>query len=178
MAKAWKLIPVYGGLTAKIDAEDYDQVMRYKWRTITARSGRKTVVTNVKTPKGYRQVSLGKFLMKPPRGKYVYPRRFMEGFDYRKENLVVCTMQERQQILPKSRKHGSSRYKGVSYWAQRKRWLAGLQIDGRSINLGTYKTEAEAALAYNKAARKHIGPHAYQNQVSRAANRRRPAERS
>ena len=38
--------------------------------------------------------------MNPPKGKLAYPRRFNDGFDYRKNNLIICTMQERQQLLP------------------------------------------------------------------------------
>jgi hypothetical protein len=170
--KGWKLIPIKGGFKAKIDSEDYARVSEHKWYKTTARSGRMSVVTNLKIKSGYKQVTLGKFLMKPPRGKYVYPRRFMEGFDYRKDNLIVCTMAQRQQMLPKSRHHGSSHYKGVSYSTRHKCWQVGLQNKGKTINLGLYKTEHEAAEAYNRAARRHFGEFAYQNQIQRKANRR------
>ena len=177
LAKGWKKIPVFGGKEAKVDAEDYERVMEHAWHTVTARSGRETITTSIKMENGWRQISLGKFLMKPKPGKYVYPRRFQNGFDYRKENLIVCTMQERQQILPKSRKHGSSQFKGVSFWAARNRWQAGIQVEGRSINLGLYLTEIEAAEAYNRAARKYFGEHAYQNPTKSAAARRLSDER-
>lgn len=104
--------------------------------------------------------------MDPPKGKQVYPRRFNQGLDYRKSNLIVCTIEERQRMLPKNRKKQSSEYRGVSYSKRLGRWRAGIQVEGRAINLGDFDTEREAALAYNAAAKKHFGEAAYQNRVT------------
>lgn len=173
MTKPWVYLPVRPNEKAKIDKEDLERCSRHTWRVVTKETGRKKVVTNIIDKKGRnRQISLGQFLMNPPKGKMVYPRRFMEGFDYRKSNLVVCTMAERQRILPKARKGGSSRYKGVSYIRSKKRWRAAIKIGGKSLTLGHYRTEEEAALAYNKAAAKHFGANAYQNQVKVVRGRR------
>jgi hypothetical protein len=120
-----------------------------------------------------RSVTLGRFLMKPPKGKQVYPRRFNEGLDYRKDNLVVCTLRERQRLLPKKRMNSSSAYRGVSYARASGKWRAGIEVDGRSINLGLFASEIEAARAYNRAASKHFGEMAYQNQVDGGGSRRR-----
>lgn len=174
--KPWCYIPVNKGLRAKIDAEDYDRVMKHTWRVIKKDSGRLKVVTNVMTKGGNRQVSLGQFLMNPPKGKMVYPRRFMDGLDYRKSNLIVCTMKERQRILPKSRNHGSSRFKGVSYVQSLKRWRASIKVDGKSISIGVFESELEAADAYNKAAREHFGDMAYQNPLKPLPKGRRPGD--
>jgi hypothetical protein len=105
--------------------------------------------------------------MNPPKGKQVYPRRFNESLDYRKDNLIVCTLKERQRLLPKNRKKQSSSFRGVSKVHGKKLWRAGITVNGRSINLGDYKTEESAALAYNKAAKKQFGEMAYQNNVNR-----------
>jgi AP2-like factor (euAP2 lineage) len=174
MTQNWKYLPVNKGKDkAKVDSEDFEMLSELSWRTVTSSSGRRVVVTSVKTPKGVRMVTLGAYLMKPPKGKQVYPRRFQNGFDYRKENLIVCTMQERQQILPKSRSQsGTSQYKGVSYYTKNKCWRAGIGVDGKSIHIGFYDSEEEAALAYNKAALQHFGDQAYQNQIKKSLPRR------
>lgn len=170
MSKDWVYIPVRhkGKIVekAKIDKEDEKRVLEHTWRVVTKETGRKKVVTNIIDAKGRnRQISLGNFLMKPPKGKMVYPRRFMEGFDYRKNNLIVCTMAERQRILPKNRAGSSSKYKGVSYIQSQKRWRASITFEGRSISIGNYRSEDEAALQYNKAAIHYFGKDAYQNQI-------------
>ena len=171
--KAWCYIPVRPNTRAKIDKEDLERVMKHTWRVITKSSGRKKVVTNIIEKDGRnRQISLGQFLMKPPKGKMVYPRRFMDGFDYCKSNLVVCTMQERQRILPPSRNHGTSKYKGVSYITSRKKWRAAIKYKGKSITLGLFANEDMAANAYNKAALDFFGKEAYQNQVGVSKMRR------
>lgn len=178
MGKEWVYIEVRPNSKAKIDKEDFARVNRHTWRTVTKETGRKKVVTNILHKNGRnQQVSLGQFLMKPPKGKMVYPRRFMDGFDYRKENLIVCTMAERQRILPKARKGGSSQYKGVSYIQVKKRWRAALKIDGQSLTIGHFKNEDEAALAYNKAALKHFGPNAYQNLIKAKKAKRKYDQR-
>lgn len=170
----WKYIPVNKGkLKAKISAEDFDTVSQHSWRTITTGSGRMKVVTTITTPKGSRQITLGAFIMKPPKGQQVYARRFVEGFDYRRNNLIVCTMKERQRILPKSRNHGTSIYKGVSFFKKNKKWRAGIRVNGQSIHLGFFTNESAAADAYNIAAKKHFGVNAYQNQIKKATPRRK-----
>lgn len=175
-SKPWCYIPVNKGYRAKIDAEDFDRVTKHTWRVIRKDSGRLKVVTNIVTPNGNRQVSLGQFLMKPPKGKMVYPRRFMDGLDYRKSNLIVCTMKERQRILPKSRRHGTSRFKGVSYVQSLKRWRSSIKVNGKSISLGVFESEADAAEAYNRAAQEHFGDMSYQNPVRGIPKGRRDNE--
>ncbi len=169
--KPWCTVHI-SGKPVKIDKEDLARVEEHSWRAIKSVTGRYKVITSIRTKEGSRNVTLGKFLMKPPKGKQVYPRRFVEGLDYRKENLVVCTMSERQRLLPKRRVETSSQYRGVSYQKASKKWRAGIEVDGRAINLGEFASETSAAMAYNKAALKYFGKIAYQNSVSRKKSNR------
>jgi hypothetical protein len=163
MSKPWKYIPVGPKFKAKIDTEDFARVSKLSWRAITRDTKRMKVVATISTPKGPRHITLGKFLMKPPKGKFVYPRRWQDGFDYRKSNLIVCTKQEMQRLLPKSSAESSSKFKGVSYMTKEKRWRARIRVDGEIISLGIYRSETEAAEAYNRAAKEYFGNIGYQN---------------
>ncbi|MES3036707.1 MAG: AP2 domain-containing protein [Bdellovibrionota bacterium] len=170
--KKWSTITVRPNKKVKVDHEDLTRISAHSWRVTKGTTGRLRVVTSIRGPNGSRQITLGKFLMKPPKGKQVYPRRFNDGLDYRKDNLIVCTLKERQRLLPKKRSESTSSYRGVSYSQTSKKWRAGIEIDGVSMNLGEYKTEAAAAQAYNKAAAKYFGKNAYQNEIRKNPHKR------
>ena len=172
MKKKWCNFLV-GKFKVKIDKADLKRVSQYKWR-IRQRDDvdKLAIITSVRTAIGSRNISLGKFLMNPPKGKLVYPRRYFDGFDYRKENLIICTLQERQRMLPKKRKDTSSKYRGVSFAKKKKLWRAGITIDGRMINLGDFKTESEAAEAFNEASSIYFGKNGYQNTIHSGKSRR------
>lgn len=164
--QTWCYISVRPGVQVKVDVEDLPRLEKHKWRVTHGSTGRPRVVTSIRTPQGSRSITLGKFLMNPPPGKQVYPRRFNDGLDYRKSNLILCTLEERQRMLPKKRIATSSEFRGVSYSRSDGKWRAAIEVEGRSINLGHYEREEDAALAYNEAAKKHFGDMAYQNLVS------------
>lgn len=175
MKKPWCYIQVRSGEKVKVDREDLPRIEQHSWRVTEGSTGRKRVVTSIRKKERVITLTLGAFLMKPARGKQVYPRRFNDGLDYRKENLLVCTLSERQRLLPKKRASTTSRYRGVSYSSTEKRWRAGIEVEGSSINLGNFLSEEAAAEAYNKAAREHFGENAYQNLIgSSRANKRKP----
>lgn len=170
--KSWCTVTV-SGQKVKIDREDLARVENHSWRVTKGTTGRERVVTSIRGDEGSRTVTLGAFLKKPTKGKQVYPRRFNEGLDYRKDNLIVCTLKERQRLLPKKRTKTSSVYRGVSFMKSAEKWRAAIEVESEAINLGDFETETMAAAAYNKAARKHFGNMAYQNEISRSNRRRR-----
>jgi hypothetical protein len=164
--KAWCEILI-SRKKVKIDKEDLKKVQEKSWRITEGTTGRPRVVTSMRTPKGVRSITLGRYLMKPSAKKQVYCQRFNDGLDYRKENLVVCTIQERQRLLPKRRTKTTSRYRGVSFQSKNKKWRAGIEVKGKQMNLGEFAKESQAALAYNKASEKYFGKNAYQNSINR-----------
>jgi hypothetical protein len=57
----------------------------------------------------------------------------------------------------------TSGYKGVSWNKQKKRWVAGIRVEGKSVFLGYFGTPEEAAAAYDAAAIDLFGEYAKTN---------------
>ena len=74
--------------------------------------------------------------------------------DNRADNLRFVT---RAQNNHNSRPRTSVGYKGVYYKAKTARWTARIQLDGKTNHLGTFSTSADAARAYDVAARRRYG---------------------
>lgn len=78
------------------------------------------------------------------------------GLDNRRENLRLATRSQQRINTYKCGMSNSSFHKGVSYRTDSKKWRARLKVNGELIDLGTFKTEDEAAQAYNIAVVKYF----------------------
>jgi len=161
------------GEKIKVDKEDFEELNRRSWRVITSTAtGKPSVITSLRTGKKVRTISLGQYLMKPEKGMLVFPRRWQGGLDYRKSNLIVCTMKERQRMLPKRGQRSSSKYKGVTFITKSNLWRARVEKEGVSHFLGDFRDEDLAAVAYNEKAKELFGDLAYMNPVENFEERR------
>ena len=61
-----------------------------------------------------------------------------------------------------------SRYTGVSYFPRHKKWQAQIKISKQNMYLGYYQLQADAALAFDNAAKEHRGPKTKTNFASQA----------
>lgn len=122
-------------------------------------------LTNVLAPVGYYVTALSK----DKKSKNVYIHRLLaEAFienpnnypfidhingnkqDNSISNLRWCTKKQNERFNNKINKNKSSKYVGVCYDKHWGKWKASLNINGKTKNLGTYKTEHEAYLRYKK----------------------------
>ena len=81
--------------------------------------------------------------------------------NYESSNRRCVTQLE--QIRNISRKNFSSRYMGVLRDKRLNKWMARIQYNKKQIRVGTFESEKEAALAYNRKAKELFGDKAYQN---------------
>ena len=77
-------------------------------------------------------------------------------------NLRLANTTQNHQYMLKQ-KNKSSRYKGVSWNKQNKRWHACITLFGQTKYLGYFRDEVEAAQAYDEAAKEHFGWFAHTN---------------
>ena len=71
-----------------------------------------------------------------------------DGYDNRVENLRLCTHQQNMRNRTK-RENTGSKYKGVDWHKRTNKWRARINPSGKSIHLGLYISEIDAALVYN-----------------------------
>lgn len=79
------------------------------------------------------------------------------GLDNRRDNLRIATNQEN---IRNSRISGATKYskfKGVTWHVNKMVWQAQINTGGRNMVIGLFRTEIEAARAYDKKAKEVFG---------------------
>lgn len=89
---------------------------------------------------------------------------FMGNYD--KDNCRWATSSTQALNRPGLRtKNRTSKYKGVSFETRDQRWHARLRVAGENKLHRVFKTEIEAAKAYNAAVIRYVGPDGYLNKI-------------
>ena len=141
-----------------IDGESFEKINKYTWYI-------------QKIGKNY-------YVASRTSGKFVYMHRLIMGYpenkcidhingnglDNRIENMRICTHAENQRNQ-RIQKPKSSKYKGVYFNKQYKKYMSKIMINNKTINLGIFDNELDAAKAYNEAALKYHGEFACLNEV-------------
>lgn len=155
-----KEIPLTRGMAVIVDADDYEMLSQHKWNSMRGgrskdryyaarwdRTGEKPVL-----------IMMHRVITKAQPGQVVdhIDRNTMNN---RKENLRLCTPQMNCWNRPPEKNKKHSQFKGVT--KSDNSWLA--QCQGKSI--GFFKTEIEAARAYNEKAKAVFGEYAYLNEI-------------
>ena len=158
-----KLMIIEGsdGNPFKIDSEDYHRIKDLRWHT-----------------DGMGYVSANRWINKKVCAIRIY-RIILnnKGIDHIdgdkrnncKSNLRLCTQKQNtwnsKKPIRKNIKRKQTLYKGVYCFKSglKKPWMARIAPNGKAIYLGYYKTDVEAAKAYDDAAKKYFGEFAKLN---------------
>lgn len=121
--------------------------------------------------KGYVVININGGLYKAHRLAWLYvygewPKNQLDHIDRNKQNnrignLRQATNGQNQQNTPKYRTKAlvKSKYKGVSWREQSKKWQVEIQVNKKRYNLGMFVCEEDAAIAYLEA-KKKLHPYA------------------
>ena len=159
---AFRRIALTQGKYAIVDPDDFERLNKHKWFAIknantfyarrTKRAGKK-----------YVSIMMHRQILHSP-DHLVVDHINHNGLDNRKANLRLATRSQNNfNRLIIKRKGSSSKYKGVSWNKDSKKWLARIHVNGRYEFLGSFKDEIQAAKAYDKAAKKYHGEFASLN---------------
>ena len=153
MIKQMKKVSVTQGI-ALVDDGDYHLVVGHKWSCSNGAA--------MRYDHGI-PIYMHRLIMDAPKGVEV---DHINGnrLDNRRCNLRLCTHKQNMQNRGGER-NTSSRYKGVHWDKNARKWRSMIGVDGKVRHLGYFEIEDEAALAYNQAASQHHGEFARLNKI-------------
>ncbi len=154
--------PKYGTFKVLVDDEGFEYLSKFNW-TINKQRGHFYARRSGKLPNGKRFSPLmHREIMKITDPKTIVDHKDLDTFNNQKVNLRVATLsQNGSNTCP--RKKSTSKYLGVSWWKRENKWRAALTKNKKTIHLGGFKNEIDAAKAYDKAAKLHHGEFANLN---------------
>jgi hypothetical protein len=147
-----------------VDVEDYQKLAQHDWHLWESGSYNQYAI---RYEKG-KSLKMHREIMNAPVG-LVVDHKNGDGLDNRKENLRVVTRTQNHYNRRKTIRKTTSKYKGVHRITDRKAYCAKIRYKCKTIFLGYYKDEIEAAKAYDEAARKFFGEFARLNFTTEGA---------
>lgn len=155
-----KSIKLDKGLSAMVDDADFEELNKFKWYADkignTFYAKRRAFVGDK-----YTAVYMHRHILMPPKN-IVVDHKNHNGLDNQRSNLRECTRGQNQ-INQRSQKNSSSKYLGVSWSKERKKWQAHCCKNYKVYSCGRFDNEADAALAYNELAKRLHGEFANLN---------------
>ncbi len=164
--------PKYGVKEVLVDDSDYDYLMQWKWQVKKKRST--FYAARVEKGTTRKTILMHRVILGETAIGFVVDHIDHNGLNNKRTNLRACTPTQnnwnrrhkkdgshigvyfRTLIKERATKNGTKTY---CYQF----WYAKIYIDGKQINIGSFKTENEAATAYNEYALKHRGEFASLN---------------
>lgn len=158
-----KEIALSKGYVSVVDDEDYARISSYKWSVSVGRTRSDGTKEAYALCSSLNHQKMHRFIASPPIGMDV-DHINGDGLDNRRCNLRICSRSEnlRNQRLQAGK---SSVYKGVSAHSRAGYWTAQIKVRGKKIHLGVFKSETDAARAYDAAAMREFGEFAKTNFV-------------
>ena len=159
-----KRIILTQGKFAIVDDIDFRKVSRIKWRAVKGKGNATFYAVHMfyNNGKPY-EIRMHRFILNVPDNMLTDHRDF-NGLNNRRNNLRICNHQQSQQHRRGQKiKNRTSDFKGVSYRTKNGKWQAQIKHNYKSIWIGEYDNEIDAAKAYDQKAIELFGEFAYTN---------------
>lgn len=141
-----------GGVT-QIDDEDFPFLSRLPWKRVE-RKGQRYAMCG--------RLAMHRLILNLKDPSILVDHKDHDGLNNQKENLRTATNSQNQGNRRK-RSNTSSKYKGVCWHKRWNVWVASIKVNQKTKYLGGFKTEEEAASAYDEAAKAAFGEFANPN---------------
>lgn len=160
-----KEIKLNKGFVALVDDEDFERVNKFNWFVLKGTStyyAQRTFWINGKQYHQYLHQFMFDYFKSKDSKRIVIDHINHNGLDNTRINIRECThSQNRMNQIPINNK--TSIYKGVDWSQKSKKYRAKIGINHKSIHIGFFASEKDAAIAYDMAAKKYHGDFAYLN---------------
>lgn len=146
---------------ALVDLRDYPRIMKYKWCASkrTTKRGKSENWYAIGWVDG-KSISMHQFLLGKKEGLEI-DHKNRNSLDNTRKNLRFAT---HQQNIQNSKVIGKySKYKGISFHKENKKWESHIQYNGIGYYLGQFKSEIYAAMVYDSFANELFGEFANLN---------------
>lgn len=156
-----KEIQLTQGYIALIDDEDFERINRFTWCAAKSNENYYAIRKNYNESGTIR---MHRVILNINDTKIKIDHIDNNSLNNQKSNLRIASNSENKRNQIKH-KITSSKYKGVHFRKDNKKWRAGVRLNDQQINLGQFNNEIDAALAYNTAAIKYFGEFAKINVI-------------
>ena len=158
----FRRIPLGYGVYTIVDEDVFYRLSHYKWFLKGCNSKKFYAARHIKTGSGCTKLlNMHREIMNEPKG-FLVDHLDGNSLDNRRANLREATRSQNCQNVPK-KKNTSSRFIGVNYSKEERKYRARISLNEKRIYLGRFDNEIDAAKAYDVAARKYYGEHAKVN---------------
>ncbi len=165
-----KLIPLSihskinaGKFFAMVDDDMYDYLIHWDWSArLDSKNGNYYATRKFQIGKKRHVLQMHRFILGVTDGNIKVDHIDHNGLNNQISNIRECThKQNMANVL--SQKGSTSIYKGVSWKAKNKAWIVQITVEKKPVHIGCFKSELEAAKAYDIVAKKVYGEFAFLN---------------
>lgn len=168
-----KVIISTNGTEIFVDDYDFETLNNYSWRIHEYANGNRYAET------GKSGIKMHRMILDVNDSSIIIDHKDRNGLNNQRNNLRLA---DKSTNAMNKLANGEVEYKGVCIQRQKQKYFhkgtntwkeantsdkirARIKVNGKSINLGSFKTIEEAALAYNEAAIKYHGEFAVLNEI-------------
>lgn len=154
-----KQIALTQGKVTLVDDLDYERLNQWKWYA-NKQHNTWYAVRGIRDYGKVTMIRMHREILHTPVGMDT-DHKDGDGLNNRRNNLRCATTAQNHQN-GRSRK-GTSRFKGVCRNRRAGKWKAYIHAEGRTVHLGCFDSETDAAKAYDNAAQRYFGDFACTN---------------